>query len=284
MFHLIDRLDVVIFHLLNGFAGNFLLDHLISYEESTNLLKGGLFLTVYSYFWFSEKPDGNNRRPRIIAIVVGTLVALVIARALANFAPFRLRPIFDIGLTHRPYAFTTSRNLEEWSSFPSDTATYFAALAYGLGHLSRRRLAVPIGLYTLVWICLPQMYLGLHYASDVVVGAEIGIVIVSIAVRIEWLQVAFAPRLLKWARTRPELFYSAAFLVAFEMAELFDTIRITVRSSFRTLYSRPHWEPLIFAETSTILGLIVVAGLIWFLYRTRNFGRQTPKEMRSRAG
>jgi len=37
-----------------------------------------------------------------------------------------------------------------------------------------RRYAVTILLYTVVWVCLPRIYLGIHYVSDIVVGIVIG--------------------------------------------------------------------------------------------------------------
>jgi PAP2 superfamily len=111
-----------------------------------------------------------------------------------------------------------------WSSFPSDTAAYFFALAFGLAYLSRR-LAIPIILYTAAWVCLPRMYLGLHYASDIVVGAAIGITTVWVSLRSELLQAMVARRLLSAMETTPEWFYAIAFLVSIEMATVFEGFR-----------------------------------------------------------
>ena len=195
-------------------------------------------------------------------------MALVVARLLANFAPFRIRPIFDPGLSYRPYSVPMSRNLESWSAFPSDTATFFAALAYGLGYLSRR-LAIPIGLYTAVWICLPRMYLGIHYASDIVAGAAIGIMVAWASVRTEWLRNDLAPRLVTWAEEKPAVFYAAAFLISFEMAELFDAIRRAAHFLFRIVKFTPVIEPLPIAALLLFVALSAVAGLAQLVYRNR---------------
>ena len=49
--------DIGVFHFLNGFAGNGVLDRLVSGEESINLIKGGVFLAIYWFFWFEKDMD-----------------------------------------------------------------------------------------------------------------------------------------------------------------------------------------------------------------------------------
>jgi hypothetical protein len=139
--------------------------------------------------------------------------------------------MYDPNLQNYPYAFPTSPHLVDWSAFPSDTAAFFSALAFGLACLSRR-LAIPLTLYVAEWICLPRMFLGVHYASDVVAGATIGIVLVWASLNVGWLQSVFAARLLGWAEAKPGVFYAAAFLASFEMGVLFEDIREGARTSF----------------------------------------------------
>jgi membrane-associated phospholipid phosphatase len=227
----IQNFDVVIYHFLNGFAGNRFLDHFASFEENDNLLKGGLFLAIYWYIWFLASPDRDRRRKAIITILTGALLALAASRIIANFAPYRIRPMYDLNLQHNPYSFPTSPHLIDWSAFPSDTAAFFSALAFGLAYLSRR-LTIPLILYVAGWICLPRMFLGVHYASDVVAGAAIGIVLVWASLKVGWLQSVFAMRLLAFAKAKPEVFYAAAFLASFEMGVLFDDIRGGARAVF----------------------------------------------------
>lgn len=169
--HLISSLDVNVYHFLNGFAGNWFLDRLVSYEEADNLFKGGLFLAIYGYLWFRIGPDQEKRRQAIIAILTATLLTLVLCRTIAELVPFRVRPMFDRTITHHPYAFPITPNQENWNSFPSDSAAYFFALAFGLAHLLRRH-SVLIMMYTAVWICLPRAFFGAHYLSDLVVGVQ----------------------------------------------------------------------------------------------------------------
>ena len=132
-------------------------------------------------------PDQDKRRKSIIAILAGALFALATSRILADVAPYRVRPMYDPSLTHHPYSFPVSLALIDWSSFPSDNATLFFGLAFGLAYLMPR-LAIPAMLYTAVWICLPRMFLGEHYAPDVVVGAAVGIAVVWVSLNVKWIQ------------------------------------------------------------------------------------------------
>jgi undecaprenyl-diphosphatase len=220
----IQKVDEVIYHFLNGFAGHPWMDYFANFEENDNLLKGGLFLAAFWYLWFRSGPEQERRRKAIVAILVGSLLALVAARVIANFAPFRVRPMNDLRLEHHAYSFPVSAKLVHWSSFPSDNATFFFALAFGLAYLWRR-FAVPAMLYTAVWICLPRIFLGVHYASDVVVGAAIGIATVWICLKVDWFQAGLGARVAAWADAKPEVFHAVAFLAVFEMAILFDDVR-----------------------------------------------------------
>jgi undecaprenyl-diphosphatase len=213
----IRNVDIVIYHFLNGFAGNRLLNYFASFEERDMLLKGGLLLALYWSLWFRPGSDRDSRRRAISAIVAGALFAVVACRVVADLGPHRIRPMYNPHLQHRPYLFPQSLNLVNWSAFPSDTAAYFFALAFGLARLWRR-LAVPAMLYAAGWICLPRLFLGEHYASDVIVGALIGIVVVWASLKVRWLQSGLTTRLLTWVEAKPEVFYPAAFLATFEMA------------------------------------------------------------------
>ena len=225
----IHSIDLSIYRFLSGFAGNWILDRLVSQEESNSLLKGGVFFATYWYLWFRIGPDREGRRRSIIAIAIGAILAIIVARTISFLAPFRLRPIYDPMLTHPLYSIPVTGNLENWSAFPSDTAAYFCALAFGLVYLLRR-LAIPIMLYTAGWVCLPRMYLGIHYASDIVVGIVIGITMARLSLRSDLLQSIVARRFLAATETRPEWFYAIAFLISFEMATVFAGSRTAGRA------------------------------------------------------
>ena len=224
LLHLIRSIDLAFYRWLGQFAGNWVLDRLVSQEEANNIFKGGIFFAVYWYLWFRAGPDRNSRRSAIVVIVIGSLLALILGRTISFVLPFRLRPMYDPSLVHPSYSVQFSPNLENWSAFPSDAGTYFFALAFGIGYLARR-LVIPIFLFTAGWICLPRLYIGAHYVSDVVGGAAIGIAIVWALLRTEWIHSLVAGPLLKFEQVRPEWFYVIAFLMSFELADLFADIR-----------------------------------------------------------
>ena len=151
----IRSIDLRIYNFFGLFAGNRILDRLATHEEGNNLLKGGIFFATYWYLWFRVGPDLAKRRKAIIAIMIGSMLATIVARTIAFAAPFRLRPMCDPTIAHLSYSVPLTANLENWSSFPSDTAAYFFALAFGLAYLLRR-LAAPIMLYTAVWVSPPS--------------------------------------------------------------------------------------------------------------------------------
>ncbi len=219
----IRGVDVSIYYFLSRFAGNWILGRLARLEETNNLLKGGVFFALYWYFWFRPSSDRERRRSVIITTLIGAILAIIAARGIAFTVPFRVRPIFDTTLAHPTFSVPIQFNLVNWSAFPSDTAAYFFALAFGVMYLSRR-LAIPIAIYTAVWVCLTRMYIGIHYASDIVVGVAIGITMAWISIKSDLLQ-AKAARLVRAADTGPHWFYGIAFLFSFEMATVFDGLR-----------------------------------------------------------
>jgi membrane-associated phospholipid phosphatase len=227
--HLIRSTDAGIYNLLSSFAGNWFLDRLVDHEEANNLLKGGFFFAIYWALWFRTGPDQERRRRSIIMIVIGAILAIVITRTVAFIAPFRIRPMYDPTLTHPAYSLPATINFENWSSFPSDTAAYFSALAFGIAYLVRA-MALPISLYTVGWVCLPRIYLGVHYPSDILAGILIGITTVWVSLRSGSLESIVTRPLLRAEEKTPEWFYAIAFLVSFEMATVFDGCRLAGRA------------------------------------------------------
>ncbi len=265
--HAAQNVDVLVYNFLNQFAGSWFLDHIAAESEMNGLLRGGVFFAAYWYFWFQNGIEAKKRRRMIVVILVGTLLALVANRTIAFLLPFRVRPMHNPMLMHRIFTVPMTPNLEYWSAFPSDTATYFVALALGLAYLSRR-LAIPALLYAGLWVCLPRMYLGLHYLSDIVVGAAIGLAVVWAALRTEWLNSVFAPRVLAF-EAKPALFYTCAFLLTFEMADVFDHIRDAVRCVLHAAKIGPY-HGLITEGLVIFAGISVIALISYLIVRLRH--------------
>lgn len=215
--------DLGIYYYLGRFADNWILVRLAGLEESNDLIKGALFFALYWYLWFRRGTDQERRRKAVLTVLFAAVVSIVVTRFVAFVAPFRVRPMDNPALIHPVYPVDFHYNLERWSSFPSDTAAYFFVLAFGIAYLSRR-LAIPVVLYTAIWVCLTRIYLGIHYASDVVVGAMIGSAVAWLSLKSNFLR-SLAARSARVAETRPQLFYPIAFFCSFEMASVFGGLR-----------------------------------------------------------
>lgn len=243
LLHFIRTLDVGIYYFLTRFAGNGVLCRLARVEETDNFVKGAIFFAILWHHWFRSDSEQAKRRTVIVATLTGSIVAIVIARALAFMAPFRLRPIDDPAIVHPAYALSFAYNFVHWSAFPSDTAAYFFSLAIGIAWLSRRT-AIPILAYTLAWICLPRMFLGIHYASDVAVGMVIAFAVVSLSIRSKLVDARVAQPLLAVANRTGGWFYAVAFLISFEMATVFEGSRNLGSAVLHAVAAGLHFRPL----------------------------------------
>jgi hypothetical protein len=78
-------------------------------------------------------------------------------------------------------------------------------------------------------ITLPRLYLGLHYPTDMLAGAAIGTLCALVATR-ESVWRRCAPPILAWSEGRYAPWFGAvAFVVTFEIATLFDSVRSGAR-------------------------------------------------------
>ena len=257
LLQLIQSADVSVYNFLNAFAGNRALDYILKFGEHSRLLKGGVFLAVYWFFWFRPEVGQEKRRRAILTTLAGALLALLACRLIADLLPFRTRPMYDPRLLHQPFAIPIEPDLVNWSAFPSDNATFFFALAFGMVYLARW-LAIPAMLYAALWICLPRMFLGVHYPSDTVAGAAIGIATVWVCMRTRWFQSRVAAPALAFMDAKPGAFYMAAFLCSFEMAAMFEDLRAAGGAVLRILQiDRRYWLSL-----GVVAGVLVLLALV----------------------
>jgi undecaprenyl-diphosphatase len=111
----------------------------------------------------------------------------------------------------------------ELSSFPSDHAVMFFALATAL-FFAGRAIGVVAYIWTTVVICLPRIYLGYHYPSDIIAGALVGILIMIPLMRIPLPSII--PSLLTRIQFRhPGLVFAGIFLLTLQMATMFENSR-----------------------------------------------------------
>jgi undecaprenyl-diphosphatase len=218
--------DNSILEFLNRFANHSeAFDKAVGAVSGSYVLKGGVYMAAVWWAWFSGAPgeDQARRRTYMVSTILAAIVALGIARVLGTVLPFRGRPLFADGLDFVPPRSANTADFEDWSSFPSDHAALFFSLAAGLWYV-RRSLGLLAGAYAAVVICLPRLYLGVHYPTDLIAGAAIGIAVTWIAVRRPIRRAVGLPAL-AWLYRAPAWFYAFLFLVTFQTATLFADVR-----------------------------------------------------------
>ena len=222
---IIHDVDTAISLAINRAAGHSaVFDRFVIFLTASDLMKGGVVMAVIWGVWLVHTGDVRRNRGMLLAAVLGSLLALFFARALAYAGPIRLRPLLDPQLHFRaPTGLPPQTNWTSWSSFPSDHAALFFALAWGVW-LASRRAGTGLMLYVLIVICLPRLYTGIHYFSDLFAGAVIGITCSAILSE-RPLRERLANPLLNWADRHPSLFYFGFALLTFQLATLFWDVR-----------------------------------------------------------
>jgi undecaprenyl-diphosphatase len=224
----VDSFDTSILLFLNQFAHrSFTWDVFVSTVEGMNLLKGGVLMGFLLYIWFRRGENKTRDREFVTFSMVISAATVLVARTLALTLPFRERPLRAQALHFQlPYAMNP-HTLQNWSSFPSDHAAISFAIATCLFFISRR-LGIGALVYSFFVICFPRVYLGIHYPTDIVAGALIGITM-AFWIKLSPLRMALARPFLRWEDLHPGLFYPLFFLVAFEVSEMFGSLRAIAR-------------------------------------------------------
>lgn len=190
-----------------------------------NLIKGApiVFLYWMAFFPATESNDAlRRRRIRLAAGVPLALFALALTRVLAQMLPFRDRPMQVPLLNfHLPFGETAAAMMHGWisSSFPSDHAALFMSLAVGVWLASRRLGAIAIA-YTVLFIFIPRLYLGIHWPTDLIVGGLIGAGIALIACIPSYSNFVWS-WLVQWWQHSPGTLAASAFLLSYEITDLF---------------------------------------------------------------
>jgi undecaprenyl-diphosphatase len=206
---------------INRPAGqNGVLDKLVFDIADATLIKGGIFLAFYWWLWFDREAD---RRRDVVIAFMAAIVTAVASRALQVGLPFHQRPLHtpSLGL-HIPLNVDPD-SLNTFSSFPSDHAMLFFALCVPLWARSRW-LGAAAMLWTILLICLPRVYLGYHYPSDVLAGALLGVVLMVVLCRL-LAATSLPDRVVGFSASHPAAFYALAFVASVELAMLFYDVR-----------------------------------------------------------
>lgn len=233
---MISSIDSAVLGFINQFSRQWeSFDKLVNLLSRNGLLKGGVVVAILWWCLFSAGGRNHHNQRQAIAVLFASVLAMVAARALALTLPFHPRPIHNPSLSFVHPVGLDPGILDGWSSCPSDHAALFLSLSAGIFFMSRRAGLIAFA-YTLVFICLPRIYLGLHYPSDILCGAVVGIVSAIPAnkylMKNPWFE-SFSNKLL----FRPELFYSGLFLFSYQIADTFESSRSIVEAGVRLVHS-----------------------------------------------
>jgi len=217
--------DHAIISFFNQFAQRWpLFDSIVVFFTNSDLMKGGVIFAGVWFAWFYTSPNVRTNRSYLLNALLGSFIALTLARVLAHALPLRPRPILDPSLHFRlPNGAPDQSNWTIWSSFPSDHAALFCALLTGIWFASRRAGIVML-FYVLIAICVPRIYIGIHYPTDILAGAALGVFSVLL---LSWRKVRepWTNPVLNWIERRPGLSYALLFVISFEIGTLFWDVR-----------------------------------------------------------
>jgi undecaprenyl-diphosphatase len=213
------------------------LDEVIGVLNRSALFKGGVVLSSFWWLWFAPRTSTRQVRGALVASLAGGFIALIVGRVLALLLPFRVRPLHNPSLGFVPPYGTGAGELRGWSSFPSDHAMMYAALAVGFWYVSKRA-GLFLAAWTVVVICLPRLYCGQHYPTDIVAGLGIGALIGMLVQRAR-IRDRLAEPVLIWSERHPGSCYASLFLLTVGIATMFLDVRELLKIAVNAVKGTP---------------------------------------------
>jgi undecaprenyl-diphosphatase len=201
---------------------SWVLDKLVVEMFRTNTAKIVPLLACIVWLLFERKRQGQNIA-FFGSLLLGPFLAMAASRLLQNLSAYRPRPIHNSEIVYELPLGIETTTLEGWSSFPSDTSALAFAIAAGI-FLASRRLGIAAFLWATVVIAFPRAYAGLHYPSDLMGGALIGVICTMGAAPMILRAIESRTRLTIDEKWQPWL-SAIAFLYMFQLGAMFDDVR-----------------------------------------------------------
>jgi undecaprenyl-diphosphatase len=217
-------MEYTIAETLNAFVGQSArADLLLHFVQNSYLLKGLVAVVALVMLYTARVEDERRRQSNVYATLVLVFLCVFAARILQMVLPFSPRPLHAEGLELTRLSLLTPGVLRADSSFPSDHAMMFFAIA-GSVWFYARGVAALLFLHAIVMICLPRLVLGFHWLSDLVAGALLSLAIVILLHRTlaGWLERSSVH---EWRAHHPALFHGFLFAVLAETATMYSGSR-----------------------------------------------------------
>jgi undecaprenyl-diphosphatase len=230
-----NAFDFSILSFMNRFEGRHLsFDNAVVSLSNDGFLRGGIIACLCWWAWFNNGEDKDKNkyaREMVVSAMVACLASILFARLVVLAFPFRVRPICDPSNGfHFPAAATDWQN---WSSFPSDHAIMFFTLTTCLFFISRTMGWIAL-LDTVFLVCLPRIYLGIHYPTDVLAGTAIGVGIGFLANQKNYREF-ISQGAFQWMQKSPGSFYAVFFLFMYQITVIFWDVRFVAAGFIKAL-------------------------------------------------
>ncbi len=251
---MVSSADIAVFEALNGASGrSFTIDALFALAMDSPVIKGGPIAACFLFAWWQGvKGTERDRRRSILLLTLVTLFVLApVMKAVSSGMPASPRPIVQAEqvylLSHGELA--ASPRIEytppatglaaqiavdarsgtvaanDLASFPSDHAALFAAFALGVFLAHRGAGLLALGWFAL-GVSLPRVASGLHWPSDMIVGALAGAGVLALVLKAARpLRPAIEQRLLPLAESHPGWMQAILFLLLIEAASAMATLQ-----------------------------------------------------------
>lgn len=160
-------MDITLFFALNRWAGYGLWTDYVGWFLARNIVI--MLIALLTIRWFWSGPDRAAERRRVILAVVAMLIAMGVCQIPSDFF-YRPRPVIAL-----PGAFSLTGEPAGASSFPSTHSGAKFAITIVAAWGKPRWGAL---LWTLTMAASgSRVYVGMHYPSDVIAGAVIGLLV-----------------------------------------------------------------------------------------------------------
>jgi undecaprenyl-diphosphatase len=226
-----NKFDLAVLTYLNSFANRYpAIDAAVTSSQGNNLLKGGILIAVWWYYWFRDNARATQdaTQAKLLGGLVAMVVGLFVARIMAATLPFRMRPFSNPELHFViPHSDGSPPGLTTWSSFPSDHAVVWFSIAATIFLIGRRTGWLMLAYVSL--LSLLRVYSGYHHPTDILAGAVLAIVFVKVFTSEYAVRKLVVP-VFKLRDTRSGIFYALLFLATFEMASMFNGVRALGKS------------------------------------------------------